>query len=71
MRLTRPTFGTEFAFNSSKNDESWDLDTILNFEALTLGECLILPQSFGSALISTGAIPTFPCTIQGIQKLVA
>ena len=54
MRLTRPTFGTEFAFkNKIGNDgdesesSSWNIDTILELDTLTLGECLILPQSFG------------------------
>jgi hypothetical protein len=54
MRLTRPTFGTEFAFKgkcdlATSGDEgsSWNLDKILGFDSLTLGECLILPQSFG------------------------
>lgn len=55
MRLTRPTFGTEFAFKgkcdgTTSGDEgsTWNLDNILGFDSLTLGECLILPQSFGN-----------------------
>jgi hypothetical protein len=47
MRLTRPTFGTEFAFKQPIGDDSWNLAGQLGFEALNLGECLILPQSFG------------------------